>query len=87
MNFITLSVSLAQSTFNELEDGTITSQCIGWFGVEGNPYTKQNKDGSWTGFVEGARIPFSAITKDTDILKQSAFEACEQYRIENYPNT
>ena len=87
MNFITLSVSLAQSTFNEAEDGTITSQCIGWFGVEGNPYTKQNEDGSWAGFVEGKRIDFFSKTKDIDVIKQAAFEACESYRAKNYPNT
>lgn len=87
MKFITLSVSLAQSTFNEAQDGTITSQCIGWFGVEGNPYTKQNEDGQWTGFVEGKRIDFSAKTKDIDIIKQAALAACEEYRINNYPDT
>lgn len=87
MKFTTLSVSLAQSTFNEKEDGTITSQCIGWFGVEDNPYAKQNENGQWTGFVEGQRIDFSAKTKDIDVIKQAAYIACEQYREKNYPNT
>lgn len=86
MKFVTLDVQLNEP-FKEAEDGTISSHCIGWFGVEGNPYSEKLSNGQWTGFVEAARIPFMAKTKDTDVLKEAALQASEQYRIENYPNT